>query len=284
MTDRDDASGIESVVRSVVRGWAWVAGAMVVAAMVIGLSWVAEPEVFRTSVELKALPLDGSGLGGDQEALNRVVAAVGRQIVTVAVGGDVQEAVGDLAGESYGYDIAAPAWRKSWSEDWGKRLTAAGPVDGSVFLIVDDQDGPRGVATAHILLRALETEWRRRAEAFRLSGLTRLDLLIDQDMDRFADLMVQGSDSREDSGDIQGLVLVAERELAAQKLAALRLQRNRLESSGIDDPLPWVVVSKPSPFEHHIRKNPPVLIIISALAFVLLVAVGWVAWDSARDH
>lgn len=284
MVERDGFSGVEALIRSLGRGWLWIVGAMVVALSVIGFAWMAEPEVFKTAVELHIIPPDGTGLGDDREGVKQAVKAVSRQIITVAMSGEVQEAVGEKIAEEYGIDRAEPGWRKDWSKQWDNRFTVAGAVDGNVFLSVDDHDGARGVMSALTLLEALGNEWLRRNEAFRQSGLARLDRLIERDMDRLVVLMEKSPEGNGTFESPQAQVLDAERELAARNVAGLRLRRHRLEFDQSDDVLPWVVVGRPRPFEHHIQDSPPALIIFSAMAFVLLVAAGWVIWDGMRDH
>lgn len=257
---------------------------MAVAFSVIGFAWMAEPEVFKTAVELQIIAPDGTGLGDDREGVNQAVKAVSRLIITVAMSGEVQEAVGEKMAGDYGIDRAVPGWRRDWSRQWDSRFNVAGAVDGNVFLSVEDQDGVRGVMTAEAFLEALEIEWLRRDAAFRLSGLAWLDRLIERDMERLVALMEKGPESLEASESPQDLVLDAERDLAARNVAKLRLHRHRLEFDQSDELLPWVVVGRPRPFEHHIQDSPPVLIIFSAMAFVLLVAAGWVIWDGMRDH
>ncbi|RLE23713.1 MAG: hypothetical protein DRJ65_11275 [Acidobacteria bacterium] len=267
----------QSVIRSILKGWPWILGAVVVAATVIAVSWMATPEIFRTSVELHIILPDTPDLWGDTKELKGAIASEGRRVISVVMSGEVKEAVGQSMGARYGLDLAASEWRKVWSEDWRSRVMAAGPVDGEIFLIVDDEDGERGVALAQAVLEALEVEWRRRREDLRKEVLVRLNELIDQGMARLGDLASQTSGTDRDLA--QGLALAAERDHTARTVGALRLRRSRLEISGLDDPLPWLVVGKPMPFEHHIQRKPRMAIILSALAFVLLVAVAWVAWD-----
>jgi len=269
----------KSAIRSILKGWPWILGAVVVAATVITLSWMATPEIFRTSVEIRILPPDEPELWEDRRALAEALDAEGRKLIAVVMGGEVKEATGRSMGESYGLDLAAPEWRKAWTEMWESRVMAAGPVDGEVFLIIDDEDGERGAALASAALGALETDWRRREETLRQEGLGRLDRLIGQDMERLADLVGQTAGAGAEIDGPQGLALAAERDYVARDVAALRLRRSRLESSHPDDPLPWFVVGSPVPFEHHIQRKPRVAIILSALAFVLLVTVAWVAWE-----
>lgn len=268
----------EAVIRTILKGWPWILGAAVVAATVIFLSWIATPEVFRTSVEIRILPPDEPELWQDRRALAQALDAEGRRVIAVVMGGEVKEAVAGSMGARYGLDLAAPQWRKTWAEAWQGRVMVAGPVDGEVFLIVDDEDGERGAALASAVLEALETDWRRRAEILRQEGLSRLDNLIVQDMARLDALVDQTSDRESEIDGSHGMVLAAERECVARDVAALRLRRNRLELSHPDDPPPWLVVGGPVPFEHHIQRKPHTAIIFSALAFVLLVAVAWVAW------
>jgi hypothetical protein len=267
----------ETVIQTILKGWPWILGAAVLAATVIVCSWMATPEVFRTSAELRILPPDEPELWEDKRALANAVDVEGRNVIAVVMGGEVKEAVGRSMGARYGLDLKAPEWQKDWTEVWESRIMVAGPVDGQVFLIVDDEDGERGAELASAVLEALETDWRRRDEALRQEGLDRLDRLIDQDMARLTELVEQISDTGQGSDDPQDLVLAAEREYAAREVAALRLRRSRLESSHPDDPLPWLVVGKPVAFEHHIRESSPLPIILSALA------VGWVAWDKGAS-
>ncbi len=272
-----------AVIRSIFKGWPWIVGAAIVAALVIVFSWMATPEVFRTSVEIQVLPPGEPELLGDRKALAQALDAEGRKVITVVMGGEVKEAVGRSMGARYGLDMAAPGWRKAWAEVWESRVMAAGPAEGQVFLIVDDEDGERGTALAQAVVEALETEWRHRAEELRIEELARLARLIDQDMVRLAEIVEQFSNAGGGGDAPRAVALEAEREYVARDMAALGLRRRRLESSRPDDPLPWLVLSNPLPFEHHIRQNPALPIILSALAFVLLVAVGWVAWDSGRS-
>ncbi len=273
----------ESAIRSILKGWPWILGAAVAAATVITLSWMATPEVFRTSVEIQVLPPSESELWKDRKALEQSLDAEGRKVIAVVMGGEVKEAVGVTMGAQYELDMPAPGWRKAWTEVWESRIMAAGPVDGQVFLIVDDEDGERGAAMAQAVVEALETEWRHRAADLRIEEIAGLARLIDQDMVRLTELVEQCSNV-EGGGDApRDVALAVERDFVARDMAALRHRRRRLELSRPDDPLPWLVLSNPLPFEHHIRQNPPLLIILSALAFVLLVAVGWVAWDSGRS-
>ena len=269
----------QTVIRSIFKGWPWILGAAVVAATAITLSLMATPEVFRTSVEIQVLPPSEPELWKDRKALKKARDAEGRKVIAVVMGGEVKEAVGRVMGAQYGLDMAAPGWPKGWTEVWESRVMAAGPVDGQVFLVVDDEDGERGAAMAQGVVEALETEWRHRAGDLRIEEIAKLARLIDQDMVRLTELVEQCSNAGGGGDAPRDVALEVEREYVARDMAALGLRRRRLESSRPDDPLPWIVLSDPLPFEHHIRQNPSLPIILSALAFVLLVAVGWVAWD-----
>ncbi len=275
--------GIEgrTTLQSVLRGWPWIVGAALVSGVVISAAWLATPEVFRTSAELRICLPSEQTLGKSRSAYAGALDVEGRRFIALAMGGEVREAVGRSQGALYDIDTAVPEWYEEWAKVWEDRVRFAGPVDGGIFLIVDDQDGERGVALAKAVLGALEAEWRRQAEVLRREELVRLDRLIDQQMTRLAELINENPGMASSADDPLALVLAAERDLIARNVAAFRLSKTRVVSSGPDDPLPWVIVGDPLPYEYRIRRNPPTAVILSALAFVLLVSVGWVAWDRA---
>lgn len=270
------------MIRSVLRGWPWILGATLVAAVVVAISWVSTPQLFRTTVELRIMPPGDPQLWEDPKALERAIAAEGQRMIAMVMGGEVKEAVAlsESIAEQFGLDLTTGKWRKTWSMVWNQRVMVAGPVDGEIFLIIDDEDGDRGVALAGAVLEALEDEWRRQVEDFKNESIDRLDRLIGEDLGHLVGLAEQYSILDENDETPESLALVAERDLAAQQVAESRMRRNRLESLSPDQPLPWIVVKKPFSSEHRMQRNPRIPIVLSALALVLLVAVGWVAYDS----
>ncbi len=115
------------MIRSVLRGWPWILGATLVAAVVVAISWVSTPQLFRTTVELRIVPPGDPQLWDGPKALERAIVAEGQRMIAMVMGGEVKEAVAqsESIAEQFGLDLTTGKWQQTWSLVWNQRVMVA---------------------------------------------------------------------------------------------------------------------------------------------------------------
>jgi len=259
-----DALDFGVVLRSLLRGWRWIGGAFVLAALTTAAVLYSTPVRYQSTLELRLAIsqeplLTAYGLNlGSGDVISLLVSSETRQ---AAVSLDTSPAVADPNG---------------WTAD---QVTAVGNGQDAIFVIARDENPEMAAATA----TAVEEAARQVRSARLQQGLREVLLKLEREHEALFAVLEEfdGKDGRfQSAGGSLGDTLHDLRVESTMKgVVALERQIARVHRMVADPPRDWRVVEKASPEQHALRENNATKTLVAVLVPTLLAAIAWLIHD-----
>lgn len=259
-----DALDFGEMLHSLLRGWRWIGGAFVLAALSTAAVLASMPARYQSTVELR--------LGVTREPLltSYALDLGAGDVVSLLMGSETRQAAASLDTNP------AVADSGGWAAD---QVTAVGNGQDVVFIIARDEDPELAASTANAV------EWvARQVRLGRLKqglgeGLLRLERERELLLTTLAELEETTDPSPAAPGLLGEKLHVLRLESAMSGVVAIEQQMTRVRSLMADPPRDWRVVEQASPGQHALRDQNTAKALVAVLTPTLLAAIAWLIHD-----